>query len=202
MSGLTQIDSKRLMLGKLRDGEWQRLAHSANQASRSRVFIDESGGITVLDIRSRCRKLKHREKKLDLIVIDYLQLINPVQSRNSGTPESDLATISRNLKELAKELNVPIIVLSQLNRMSVTGNADKRPTLAHLRGSGAIEQDADMVAFIHREEAYDENTDQKGTAEIIFAKNRSGEQGTAELAWLAHLTLFANLDLQTRSPIK
>ncbi|MGZ3688714.1 MAG: replicative DNA helicase, partial [Bdellovibrionota bacterium] len=154
ISGLTQIDGKRLRLGQLRDMEWQKLIQAADQIARAKVFIDESGGVTVLDIRSRCRRLKHREKRLDLVVIDYLQLISPIQTRNAGTPESDLATISRNLKELAKELNVPIIVLSQLNRMTVnSGNSDKRPTLGHLRGSGAIEQDADMVAFIHREEA-------------------------------------------------
>ena len=192
-SGHTGIDSKRLMLGRLKDTEWQRLAETADLLARSRVFIDESGGVTALEIRSRCRRLKHREKRLDLVVVDYLQLIKPMSSKNSGTPESDLATISRNLKELAKELNVPIIVLSQLNRATVTEGQDKRPSLANLRGSGAIEQDADMVAFIHREDAYDLNTDEKGIAEIIFRKNRAGEQGTARLAWIPNLTLFANL---------
>ncbi len=194
ISGMTGIDSRRLMLGQLKDNEWARLAEAADKASRAKAYIDESGGITALDIRSRCRRLKHREKRLDLVVIDYLQLIQPTSHRNSGTPESDLATISRNLKELAKELDVPMIVLSQLNRATVTSGQDKRPTLSNLRGSGAIEQDADLVTFIHRDDAYDPKAENSGIAEIIFAKNRSGQQGTAQLAWLPHITLFANLE--------
>jgi replicative DNA helicase len=147
-----------------------------------------------MDIRSRCRRLLAREKKLDLIIVDYLQLMKGSKSsmRGDGSREREIADISRNLKELAKELKVPIIALSQLNR-SVETRHDKRPTLADLRESGAIEQDADIVCFIHREDYYDKMTENKGIAEFIVAKNRSGETDTVRLAWLAQYTLFANL---------
>ncbi len=195
LSGLSRIDSRRLKVGKLRDDDWQKLASAADKLSKSKIFIDDSGGISVMDIRARCRRLMATQKRLDLVVIDYLQLMHgsKAASRGDFSREREISEISRNLKELSKELKVPIIALSQLNR-SVETRQDKRPTLADLRESGAIEQDADIVCFIHRDEYYNRDSEQKGIAEIIVAKNRSGETSTVRLAWLGQYTLFANLN--------
>ena len=204
LSGAAKIDSKRLRIGRLVDREWQSLAHAADQLSRAKIFIDDAGGITVMEIRARCRRLKQQEKKLDLVVIDYLQLMRGSKRMQKGTPnaEQEIAEISQNLKELAKELQVPIIVLSQLNRGSENPQkSDKRPGLSNLRGSGSIEQDADIVCFIHREDYYNKETEEKGVAELIIAKNRHGEQATVHLAWLGQYTLFANLPADYRKPL-
>jgi replicative DNA helicase len=156
-------------------------------------MIDDSGSLTVMDVRARCRRLMATEKKLDLVVIDYLQLMRGSKtSKGDMNREQEISGISRGLKELSKELGVPIIVLSQLNR-SVENRQDKRPMLSDLRESGAIEQDADLVVFIHREDYYNKETDQKGIAEIIIAKNRSGETHTVKLGWIGEFTLFVNL---------
>lgn len=193
LSGLSRIDARRLKTGKLIEHDWHRLADSADKLSKSKIFIDDSGTLTVLDIRARSRRLLSVEKRLDLIVIDYLQLMTGLRGgRGDQSREREISEISRGLKALSKELSVPIIVLSQLNR-SVEARQDKRPTLADLRESGAIEQDADMVLFIHREEYYNRETENKGIAELILAKNRSGETGTVRVAWIGQYTLFANL---------
>lgn len=195
LSMMSRIDSKRLKIGRISGADdWARLARAADQLSKSKVFIDDSGDLTVMDIRSRCRRLLATEKKLDLIVVDYLQLMkgSKAASRGDGSREREISEISRNLKNLAKELSVPIIALSQLNR-GVESRPNKRPMLSDLRESGAIEQDADIVCFIYRDEVYNKETEDRGVAELIVAKHRAGETATVRLAWLAEYTLFANL---------
>jgi replicative DNA helicase len=193
LSGMSRVDSKRLKIGRIADREWGRLASAADQLSKSKIFIDDSGDLTVMDIRSRCRRLVAVEKKIDLIVVDYLQLMKGSKAASKdGSREREISEISRNLKNLAKELKVPIIALSQLNR-GLENRPNKRPMLSDLRESGAIEQDADMVCFIYRDEVYNKETEEKGIAELIIGKHRAGETDTVRLAWLSEYTLFANL---------
>jgi replicative DNA helicase len=194
LSMMSRVDSKRLKIGRIADREWGRLAQAADQLSKSKVFIDDSGDLTVMDIRSRCRRLVAVEKKVDLIVVDYLQLMkgSKAASKGDGSREREISEISRNLKNLAKELKVPIIALSQLNR-GLENRPNKRPMLSDLRESGAIEQDADMVCFIYRDEVYNKDTEERGVAELIVGKHRAGETDTIRLAWLSEYTLFANL---------
>lgn len=193
LSGLSRIDSRRLKIGKLADRDWHALAEAADLLAKSSIYIDDSGGLTIMELRSKARRLLAKAGKLDMIVIDYLQLMQGSKhARSEGSREREISEISRNLKELAKELKVPIIALSQLNR-GVEARQDKRPTLSDLRESGAIEQDADLVCFIHREDYYDKESEDKGIAEFIVAKNRAGETKTVRLAWLPQYTLFANL---------
>ena len=202
LSGLARIDSKRLKVGRLADRDWPRLAQAADQLSKAKVFIDDSGDLTVMDIRARCRRLLASEKRLDLIVVDYLQLMKGSKAAQQcdGSREREISEISRNLTGLAKELKVPIIALSQLNR-GVESRQDKRPMLSDLRESGAIEQDADMVCFVYRDEVYNKDTEDRGVAELIVAKHRAGETKTCRLAWLAEYTLFANLASDSGQPI-
>ncbi len=194
LSGVARVDSKRLKIGRIADREWQSLARAADLLSKSRIFIDDSGDLTVMDMRARCRRLLSTEKKVDLIVVDYLQLMkgSKASQKGDGSREREISEISRNLKSLAKELGCPIIALSQLNR-GVESRQDKRPMLSDLRESGAIEQDADMVCFVYRDEVYNKETEDKGIAELIVAKHRAGETATIRLAWLSEYTLFANL---------
>lgn len=194
LSGVARVDSKRLKIGRIADREWQSLARAADLLSKSRIFIDDSGDLTVMDMRARCRRLLSMEKKVDLIVVDYLQLMkgSKASQKGDGSREREISEISRNLKSLAKELGCPIIALSQLNR-GVESRQDKRPMLSDLRESGAIEQDADMVCFVYRDEVYNKETEDKGIAELIVAKHRAGETATIRLAWLSEYTLFANL---------
>jgi replicative DNA helicase len=194
LSGMTRIDSKRLKIGRLADRDWPRLAQSADQLSKSKIYLDDAGELTVMDIRSRCRRLVSMEKRIDLIVVDYLQLMKGSKASQKGdsSREREISEISRNLKSLAKEQKVPIIALSQLNR-GVESRPNKRPMLSDLRESGAIEQDADMVCFIYRDEVYNKQSEDKGLAELIIAKHRAGETDTIRLAWLPEYTLFANL---------
>jgi replicative DNA helicase len=179
------------------------LAQSADQLSKSKIYIDDSGDLTVMDIRTRCRRLISTEKSLDLIVVDYLQLMkgSRASQRGDSSREREISEISRGLKNLAKELKVPIIALSQLNR-GVESRPNKRPMLSDLRESGAIEQDADMVCFIYRDEVYNKDSEDKGIGELIVAKHRAGETDTIRLAWLPEYTLFANLSREVAgSPI-
>jgi replicative DNA helicase len=192
-SGLSRIDSRRLKTGELAKEEFRRLMEAADKLGQARIHIDDTPALTVLDLRARCRRLKAKEKRLDIIVVDYLQLMRgPKTGGAGGSREQEISAISRGLKELSKELHVPIIALSQLSR-SVESRTDKRPMLSDLRESGAIEQDADMVCFIYRDDYYNPDSEEKGVAELILAKNRHGEPGTAKLAWLGQYTLFANL---------
>lgn len=194
ISGVSRIDSKKLKTGRLADRDWPKLAQAADQLSKSKVYIDDSGNLTVMDMRARCRRLLAENKKLDLVVVDYLQLMqgSKAASRGDGSREREISEISRNLKALAKELKVPIIALSQLNR-GVEARQDKRPMLSDLRESGAIEQDADMVMFVYRDEVYNKESEDRGVAELIIAKHRAGELGTVRLAWIPECTSFANL---------
>ncbi len=183
------VDAQKLRTGNLTDSEWEELVDGAGQIGESKLIIDDTPGITVSELRSKCRKYK-LEHGLSLVMIDYLQLMS-----GSGRTESrqqEISDISRSLKGLARELNIPIIALSQLSR-AVEQRPDKRPILSDLRESGAIEQDADVVMFIYREDYYFKDTERKGISEIIIAKQRNGPIGTVELAWLPELTKFANL---------
>jgi len=194
LSGVARVDSKRLKVGRIGEREWQNLAKGADALSKAKVFIDDSGDLTVMEMRAKCRRLMASEKKIDLIVVDYLQLMkgSKASQKGDGSREREISEISRNLKALAKELKCPIIALSQLNR-GVESRQDKRPMLSDLRESGAIEQDADMVCFVYRDEVYNKETEDKGIAELIVAKHRAGETATIRLAWLSVYTLFANL---------
>jgi replicative DNA helicase len=194
LSGVARVDSKRLKVGRIGEREWQNLAKGADALSKAKVFIDDSGDLTVMEMRAKCRRLMASEKKVDLIVVDYLQLMkgSKASQKGDGSREREISEISRNLKALAKELKCPIIALSQLNR-GVESRQDKRPMLSDLRESGAIEQDADMVCFVYRDEVYNKETEEKGIAELIVAKHRAGETATIRLAWMSDYPLFANL---------
>jgi replicative DNA helicase len=198
LSGMTRIEAKKLKVGRLAHQDWPRLAQAADQLSKSKIFIDDSGDLTVMDIRARCRRLLSTEKRLDLIVVDYLQLMkgSKLSQRGDSSREREISEISRGLKSLSKEQKVPIIALSQLNR-GVESRPNKRPMLSDLRESGAIEQDADMVCFIYRDEVYNKETEDRGIAELIVAKHRAGETDTIRLAWLPDYTLFANLSRES-----
>ena len=193
-SAMSRIDSKRIKTGSLSKEEFRRLMGAAEQLASAGIHIDDTPALTVMDIRARCRRLKAKEKRLDLIVIDYLQLMRgPAGSAGKGgSREQEISAISRGLKELSKEIGAPIIACSQLSR-AVESRNDKRPMLSDLRESGAIEQDADMVCFIYRDDYYNPDSEERGIAEIIISKNRHGEPGTVKLAWMGQYTLFANL---------
>lgn len=185
------VDSNKVRTGELEDEEWGKLAQTSGELSTAEIYVDDTPGISVMEIRAKCRKLK-LEKNIGLVIIDYLQLIQGSGKRGASR-EQEIAEISRSLKILAKELNVPVIALSQLSR-AVEGRPDHRPMLSDLRESGSIEQDADIVMFLYRDDYYNENSEKKNIAEVIIAKQRSGSTGTVELAWLGSYTKFANLE--------
>lgn len=182
----TGIDSQRLRTGKLRDDEWTRLAQAIEQFNHTKIFLDDTPAITPLQLRSKCRRL-HMEHGLDLVIIDYLQLMGGDTRTDNRVQE--VSYISRNLKVLARELNVPVIAAAQLSR-AVEQRTDKRPQLSDLRESGSLEQDADIVMFIYRDEYYHEDSEKKGVAEIIIGKHRNGPTGTVELVFVKEHTLF------------
>lgn len=194
LSGVARIDATRLKTGRLTDHDWKNLTAAAGALSGARIFIDDTPAITVLEMRARCRRLLS-DHGLDLVVVDYLQLMrgNSKGMKGSDSREREISEISRSLKALAKELRCPVVALSQLNR-SVESRPDKRPMLSDLRESGAIEQDADIVAFVYRDEVYNRETEDKGIAEIIMAKHRSGSVGTVRLKWQAEFTAFDDLE--------
>lgn len=184
----SKVDSQKMRKGNLEDEEWEKLLESTKEVGSSKLLIDDSS-MTIADIRTKCRKFK-MEQNLGLVIIDYLQLMNAggrVESR-----QQEISTISRALKMLAMELNIPIIALSQLSR-AVEARPDKRPMLSDLRESGAIEQDADVVMFIYRDDYYNHDSDEPGVAEIIIGKQRSGPTGTVKLGWQPEYTKFVNL---------
>ncbi len=183
-----RIDSMALRTGNLRDEDWGRLIETAGVIGNSRLIIDDTPGITVRELRSKCRKYQ-LEYGLDIVIVDYLQLMSGT-GRSSESRQQEISDISRALKVLARELNIPIIALSQLSR-AVEGRQDHRPMLSDLRESGAIEQDADIVMFLYRDEVYHKDTDKKGETELIIAKQRNGPIGTIELAWMSDYTKFA-----------
>ena len=186
----SKVDSKNIRTGNLSPSEWASLAEGGSYVGDSHIWIDDTPGISVNELRNRCRQLK-RDANLGLIMIDYIQLMSG--NGRSESRQQEVSEISRALKGLARELNVPVIALSQLSR-AVESRDNKRPMLSDLRESGAIEQDADVVMFIYRDDYYNHDTDKKGIAEIIIAKQRNGPIGTVELAWIPDLTKFANLE--------
>jgi replicative DNA helicase len=189
LTGRAKVDSKRVRKKAFLDTDLRSIAKATQELSGLPIFINDSGNTTILDIQSQCRKIK-ADQGLGLIVIDYLQLMGSINK--SIQREQQIAEISRGLKTMAKELGCPVVALSQLNR-SVESRPNKRPTTADLRESGAIEQDADIVMFVYRDEVYYPDTKEPGVAEIIIGKNRAGEIGTAKLAWVGAYTSFENL---------
>ncbi len=197
MSMESHVDSQHIRTGNMTDMDWENLIESADLIGRSHLIIDDTPGISVQELQSKCRKYK-MEHNLQIIMIDYLQLMSGSGKRSSESRQQEISDISRSLKALARELNVPVVALSQLSR-AVEQRPDHRPMLSDLRESGAIEQDADMVMFIYRDDYYNKDTDRKGVSEIIIAKQRNGPIGTVELAWLPEFTKFANLEQSFRN---
>ena len=187
----SMVDSNKVRTGKLEEDDWTKLAGAIGPLSEAEIFIDDTPGINITEIRAKCRKLK-LEKNIGMVVIDYLQLIQGSNKRG-GSREQEISEISRSLKILAKELDVPVIALSQLSR-AAEQRPDHRPMLSDLRESGAIEQDADIVMFLYRDDYYNQDSDKKDIAEIIIAKHRGGATGTVELLWLGSYTKFVNLE--------
>lgn len=191
----SRVDAQKLRTGDLQDSDWEKLVEGANIVGNSPLIIDDTPGISISELRSKCRKYK-MEQGLDLVIIDYLQLMSG--SGRSESRQQEISEISRALKGLARELKVPVIALSQLSR-AVEARNDHRPMLSDLRESGAIEQDADVVMFIYRDDYYNKDTERKNISEIIIAKQRNGPIGTVELAWLPEYTKFGNLDYQRQN---
>ena len=185
------VDSNKVRTGKIEEEDWVKIAGAMGPLSEAQIFIDDTPGISINEIRAKCRKLK-LEKNIGLVVIDYLQLVQG-SGKKSSSREQEISEISRSLKILAKEINVPVIALSQLSR-APEQRPDHRPMLSDLRESGAIEQDADIVMFLYRDDYYNEESEKKNIAEVILAKHRSGSTGTVELLWLGNYTKFANID--------
>jgi replicative DNA helicase len=181
------IDAHRLRIGDINEDEWVKLARSMGPLSEAPIFIDDTPAISITEMRAKCRRLK-LEHNLGLIVIDYLQLM---QGKNSESRQQEISEISRSLKALAREINVPVVALSQLSRAPEM-RADHRPILSDLRESGAIEQDADVVMFLYRDEYYHPDSEKKNIGEVIIAKQRNGPTGTVELVWLGQFTKFVN----------
>ena len=186
------VDSNKVRTGKLDEEDWAKLAEAIGPLSETGIYIDDTPGISITEIRAKCRKLK-LEKNIGLVIIDYLQLVQGSSRRAQGSREQEIAEISRSLKILAKELDVPVIALSQLSR-AVEQRPDHRPMLSDLRESGSIEQDADIVMFLYRDDYYNEDSEKKDIAEVIIAKQRSGSTGTVDLGWLGSYTKFVNLE--------
>lgn len=185
----SRVDAQLLRNGNLSDTDWANLIEGAGVIGRSHMIIDDTPGISVAELRSKCRKYK-LEHNLGIIMIDYLQLMQG--SKKTESRQQEISDISRSLKEIARELQVPVVALSQLSR-AVEQRPDHRPMLSDLRESGAIEQDADVVMFLYRDDYYNKDTDRKDVAEVIIAKQRNGPIGTVELAWLPRYTKFANM---------
>lgn len=188
MASLGRINAHKVRTGKLDDEDWPRLTSAVSMLSETPIFIDDTPGLTPMELRARARRL-NREHGLGLIVIDYLQLMQT--GENSENRATEISNITRSLKNLAKELSVPVIALSQLNR-SLEQRPNKRPVMSDLRESGAIEQDADVIVFIYRDEVYNEDSPEKGTAEIILSKQRNGPTGMVRLTFLGEYTRFEN----------
>ncbi|MCB2294601.1 replicative DNA helicase [Clostridium algoriphilum] len=184
------VDMSKLRHGDLEDRDWENIAKASGPLAAAKIFIDDTAGTSVMDMRSKCRKLK-MEHGIDMIVIDYLQLMT---GSNSESRQQEVSEISRSIKALAKEMQCPVIALSQLSR-APEQRTDHRPMLSDLRESGSIEQDADLVMFLYRDEYYNEETEDKNVAELIIAKQRNGPVGTVKLAWIGQFSKFARLDV-------
>ena len=182
------VDSQSIRTGDLQETDWEKIMESAGTIGRSPLIIDDTPGITIAELRSKCRRYKQTHG-LDLIIIDYLQLMSG--GKRSESRQQEISEISRSLKALAREMNAPVIALSQLSRR-VEERKPAKPMLSDLRESGSIEQDADVVMFIYRDEYYNEDSEKKGIAEIIVDKQRNGSTGSVELVWLGQYTKFGN----------
>lgn len=200
ISGEAEIESDKIKKGNLADHEWEQLVHKTNRLTQAPIFIDDTPGLSILELRAKCRRLK-AQHDVQLIVIDYLQLMSGDSSKSGGggNREQEIGSISRALKGIAKELNVPVIALSQLSRAVETRGGDKRPQLSDLRESGSIEQDADIVMFLYRPEYYDITEDEEGLpttgmGEVIIAKHRNGSLENVKLKFIGRYTKFGNLD--------
>ena len=193
LCSISRVDSSRLRTGHLNDHDWPKLVRATGMLAKAPIFIDDTPAISVLEMRAKTRRLKS-EFDIGLVVVDYLQLM---RGRRNDSREQEISEISRSLKAMAKELHIPVVALSQLNR-SLESRTDKRPMLSDLRESGAIEQDADVICFIYRDEVYNKSTDnpKRGMAEVIIGKQRNGATGTIELAFLNTITTFENLARQ------
>lgn len=191
----TGVDSQRLRLGMIDDSEWDQISRAFGRLAEAPIFIDDTPGISVMELRSKARRLM-AEHGIDMVIVDYLQL---AQGRRSENRVQEISDISRSLKGVARELNVPVLALSQLSR-AVESRSDHRPLLSDLRESGSIEQDADIVMFIYREDVYDPDTEKKGIAEIIVAKHRNGPTDTVHLRFFDRTARFADLELYREGP--
>lgn len=187
-----RVEARRLQTGNIPEADWNKLVHAVGRLGEAPLFIDDNPHCTVMEMRAKARRVKARHEGLGLIVVDYLQLMSPSTTRRSENRQVEVSELSRGLKILARELECPVMALSQLNR-SLESRQDKRPMLADLRESGSIEQDSDVVCMIYRDEAYNAESDQRGTAEIIVAKHRNGPTGVTRLAFRADFTQFANM---------
>ena len=185
------VDMLKLRTGNLEDRDWENIAKASGPLSSAKIFIDDTAGISVMEMRSKCRRLKI-ENGIDMIIVDYLQLMSG--SRGSESRQQEVSEISRSIKALAKEMECPVIALSQLSR-APEQRTDHRPMLSDLRESGSIEQDADLVMFLYRDEYYNKETEDKNVAECIIAKQRNGPTGTVKLAWLGQFSKFGRLDI-------
>ena len=199
-----RVDAQAARTGRLRDEDWPRLARAAGNLSAAPIYIDDTPGMSILELRAKCRRLK-AEHEIGLVIVDYLQLMHGTTNSRSSNREQEIAQISRSLKSLAKELDVPVIALSQLSRAVESRGGDKRPQLSDLRESGSIEQDADLVAFIYRAERYGITVDEhgnstEGTGEIIIGKQRNGPIGSVQLAFVNQYARFENLTSYYQEP--
>jgi replicative DNA helicase len=190
MCSEAKVESQRLRSGKLAPDDWPRLTAACDKLAKAPIYVDDTGSITMMEIRSKARRLKSKEPTLGLIIVDYLQLMTSGSNVESRVQE--VSQISRNLKVLARDLDVPILAMSQLSR-AVEQRHDKRPILSDLRESGSIEQDADLVAFIYRDEYYNDDSPDQGLAEVILAKHRNGPTGIEKLSFLKRYAKFADL---------
>jgi replicative DNA helicase len=192
MCSEAKVESQRLRTGKLAPDDWPRLTAACDKLAKAPIYVDDTGLMNMMEIRSKARRLKSRHPNLGMIIVDYLQLLTPSSRRDSDGRVQEVSEMSRSLKILARDLEVPIVALSQLSR-AVEQRTDKRPILSDLRESGSIEQDADLVAFIYRDEYYNEESDQQGLAEVILAKHRNGPTDSLKLSFLKRYAKFADL---------
>lgn len=197
ISSEAELDSDKIKKGNLKDYEWQQLLHKTDQLNNAKIFIDDTPALSILELRAKSRRLKSQHD-IQCIIVDYLQLMSGEYGKSSGNREQEIASISRSLKAIAKELNVPVLALSQLSRAVETRGGDKRPVLSDLRESGSIEQDADMVLFIYRADRYDITEDEDGNltagvAEVLLRKNRNGPTGKVKLKFIERFAKFADL---------
>ena len=191
ISNVCEIEGRKILNGQLDEQEWKRLDSNVARLQNAPIYVDDTAGMSIFELRTKARRLV-REKGVKMIMIDYLQLMN-ANGAKFGSRQEEVSTISRSLKGLAKELNIPVLALSQLSR-AVEQRPDHRPMLSDLRESGAIEQDADVVMFIYRDDYYNHDSEMKGISEIIIAKQRNGPIGTVNLVWLPQYTKFANME--------